>query len=289
MTDTHCTGTSTARDDACRRAVAYADSVNAHAIINTGDIGNDLSEYFIRPMAIYRTAKAPLLWCNGNHSEWEDTPGIPTTSEFEAAGIWNMSAPFYWTVQVVGDAGEKVRAIMLDSCIYADSPLGDRDSPNHVPGDRIGRSSEEPLGGYYRQFGTAQLAWIRSTLAVDVDSDYILLMFHYPPTITVTQLDFPELADELDIDGRPVVALCGHIHGHAKTYTLSSNANTDYTVYKMPGALESNCYCDFRIDLNNSVPSISNAEVMNYTQPDDTWAITAPFTVGSELRILRKL
>lgn len=276
-------------DDGVRRAIAYADSEAVDAILHTGDIGNDSADNCAWVMAYLRAATTPLLWCNGNHSEEESPVGTPSTAAFEASRCWNMSAPFWHTTTITGDGGEVARVLSLDSNFYADDPDGIENSPYHVPGDRIGVHSTDPSGGYYRQFTTAQLDWVASTLAADSDSDYILVLTHYPPA-GKGQIDRTLLADALQADGRPVIILSGHVHPDGKTYTLTSTDGlAEFTVYKCPAMLESHSFTDLQITWSGGTPTVTLAEVHNYTLPLASWTISAPFTVARDLRLLMKL
>ncbi len=287
ITDSHNKVSQTAQqDDGLRRAVAYADDNSFDGIVHTGDIGNDSADNCAWAMKILRSGSTPLLWSNGNHSEEESPVGTPSTSDFEAARCWDMSAPFYHTYTMNGDEGETVLFLALDVNIYADDPDNILDSPDHNPGDRVGISGSSPSGDWYRQLGTTQLAWVASTLAADTTSDYIIVLLHYPPNAG-KMTDRALLADALQADGRPFFTMSGHVHPDAETRDLTATDATEYEGYKTVGMQNCNGFCDFRVSWNGSIPSVTLAEIHNYSQPDADWEITAPFTVGDMLRVLQ--
>lgn len=288
LTDTHTMANNLrpSGDDALRRAVVYADTVVANAIVHTGDVGDNTAPRAAAALAYLRAGTTPLLWCNGNHSESEDPAGTPSTAAYEAAECWNMSAPFYHTTTITGGGGEVARVLSLDCNFYDDDPNGILISPDHAPGDRMGYHPSNPGGGYYRMYTTAQLNWVAATLAADSTSDYVIVLTHYPPG-GVTQTDRALLADALQADGRPIIILSGHVHPDALTYTLTSTDGlASFTVYKCPATLESYCFTDLQIAWSGGAASIVLAEIHNYSMPSVEWTVAAPFTVADDLRLL---
>lgn len=289
ITDSHCYVGDGSRVANVQTACDYADANSFDYIVHTGDMGNDSAANTQLAMDVMNAATTPLLWCNGNHSEIEDPVGTPSTAAYEVAALWNQSAPFYHTTQITGSGGEKARVLSLDCNIYDDSPLGDLDSPDHTPGDRIGYHSSNPPGGYYRQFGATQLTWVETTLSGDSTSDYIIVLTHFPPQ-GVTQTDYASLADKLQADGRPVVILCGHNHPKATSYTLTTTDELDtYTMYKCPGMQESGSFTDLQITWNGTAPTVAQATVRNYYHPATSWTFEAPFDLEATLMIFAKV
>lgn len=287
LTDSHNITTPTAiRDSAITSALAMANSWAADALIHTGDIGDNQPENVAAAFALLRgtAISCPLITVIGNHDEYEETPGTPNASTIEGASYFDRAAPFYYSGTLQAASGFMARWIAVDNNFYDEQPSNPSvTNPSHSPGERVGHSSDEPAGGSYRQFGATQLNWIASVLAADTDSHMIMMLLHYPPA-SDNPTDRAAFADVLRADGRPVLALCGHVHPNASVYDFTTtDGRRTYHAYKAPAAMESGAYCRIRVRVggrNSHVPLMTEMSIHNYTDPGG-WTIDGRFTVAS--------
>lgn len=280
ITDNHHNEILGTRETNLRSAIADCNAWRPNAFVTTGDVGNNYLWTTQSAWNILRSCQRPVIWCIGNHDEYEETPGIPNTADLEQYSVYNRPAPFYhYDRMVSGDGTLTALCIALDANFAAADPDGPPpgDNPNHAPGERTGWDDTQPEGGYYRQFTQGQLDWVEATLAA-VAADVVIVLCHYPPQ-GPSPTDYQALADLLQADGRPAIALCGHVHNDGTSYTLTSTDTlVSYTCYKAPSMASSGAWVRATLSLVGGAINVDSFAVMNYTDPGG-WTLNLPFAV----------
>lgn len=273
VTDSHLVDDLGNRDKNLRLAVDDCNTWLPNAFIHTGDLGDNFLSRIQRSFYNLMNCQRPVYAIKGNHDEYEQVFGEPNTNSLDEFNTFNRN-PFYYTETLSSPDGSwTARCLFLDCNYYDDDPdtPPPGNSSEHNPGDRIGWSTSEPGGGFWRRFGETQLTWVETTLAADNTSDAILVFVHYPPA-GVTCTDYASLGTLLTIDGRPTMGFCGHVHPNATSYNLSG-----ITFYKNPAMQESGCWTRVAISFDGSI-QIEEMIIKNYIDPA-SWVINTPFTV----------
>lgn len=268
------------------KAINDCNEWKPHAFIATGDLANNRLDDCRRFYYHTKRCQRPVYTCLGEHDLSEYPPGSygnPTVDEMSGEAAYNYGPPFYYyKVLTSGDGTFTALCLFLETLYYDDDPTpldAPGNSAYHSPGDRWGISDITPLGGYYKQIPSEELAWITATLAA-VDSDVVLVFIHQSPIEASRIVNLAELADTLQPDPRPIIGFAGHLHGWATTRTLTTTDTLrSFTFYEMVAMMDSYAWCRVTLGFAAGNITVDSLHIYNYTDPGTYLISDPPFTV----------
>ena len=273
------------REESYIAALQDAATYGASHILQIGDFSTDGEQSVTRwqnVTAANKPAGVTLHTIIGTHDLIDGGVANGTNDAFVAAATGLVGPPFWWAKTLVFGAF-RILVIGTEQIEYSTNsadPTRVNVNPGVLPGDRLGWSSGDPIGGSWRRFGPSQLSWLERTLKANRRADAVLLLVHMPPGGT-TATDFSEFARIIGRDGRPNVLLSGHTHAYPTVYT---NLVGPQTCLKFPelsstGDMTGHAWTRFEIGYSNGRVAFLNAEIRGITDYA-SWTEVAPFTKG---------